>query len=207
MLARLSRRGRGQMPPLVSQQVDQAAVTLFREWISSMKPEREFVRDWSMADFEGVIPKDTTEQSLEQGRALFKLAGCGQCHRIEEEIAGIGPNLRGISKRLTPQEILQSILEPSAKIDPKYAATIVVTRDGRTIQGRVQSETEVTIVLRGSDSFAEPQTIQKSDIEERLLSRVSMMPNGTVNHLQRSELLALLAYVFEEASEALNSGP
>jgi uncharacterized repeat protein (TIGR03806 family) len=195
MLARLSRRGRGQMPPLVSTRVDTRAVELFREWIASLEPDRKFVRDWSVADLQEQLPKTGAERSLEHGKQLFKTAGCGQCHRIEDEMAGIGPNLTGVATRLKPEEILESIILPSAEIAEKYAATILVTVDGRVVQGRVQSETDEAVIVRGQESFAEPQTILKSDIEERVLSKVSMMPKGNLNHLERDEILDLLSYI------------
>lgn len=195
LLARISRRGRGQMPPLVTNQVDESAVGLFRSWIASMTPRRKFVRDWSMADLTDDLSTLQNGRSLARGKSLFRSAGCGHCHRIEEELAGIGPNLSGIAKRRQPIEILESILTPSSKIDPKYASTVLVTFAGKVIQGRVQSETEEEIVVRGQESFAKPQRVRTADIEERLLSRVSMMPKGTVNHLQRDEILDLLAYI------------
>jgi len=195
MLARLARRGRGQMPPLVSNRVDVDAVELFREWINSLESNRKFVHDWKVADLQDELAGINEGRSLERGKLLFKSAGCGQCHRIEEEIAGIGPNLTGVAERFKPAEILESILSPSAKIAEKYATTIIATADGRVVQGRIQSETGDVIILRGHESFAEAKTIRKSDIEDRVFSTVSMMPNGTINHLQRDEILDLLAYV------------
>lgn len=195
MLVRLSRRGRGQMPPLVTKYVDTAAVGLFRSWIESLESDRKFVRDWSVADLQQHLPVDGSQRSLERGKQLFKSAGCGQCHRIEDEMAGIGPNLTGVASRLKPAEILESVVEPSAKIAEKYAATILVTVDGRVVQGRIQRETDKAVTLLGQESFAEPQTILKSDIEERLLSKTSMMPKGTLNHLQLDEILDLLSYI------------
>src|ERR1041385_3804512 len=47
---RLTRRGRGQMPPLVSNLADEKAAALFRDWISKIPSEQKFVRDWQMAD-------------------------------------------------------------------------------------------------------------------------------------------------------------
>ncbi|MEQ9409820.1 MAG: c-type cytochrome [Fuerstiella sp.] len=195
MLARISRRGRGQMPPLVSQQVDESAVELFRSWIASMTPQRPFVRDWSVADLTPELSTLQEGRSLARGKVLFRSAGCGHCHRIEEELAGIGPNLSEIAKRRKPFEILESIVTPSAKIEPKYASTVLVTVDGKVFQGRIQAETDSEIILRGQESFAQPHRIAKADIEERLLSRVSMMPKGTINHLQKDEILDLLAYL------------
>ena len=106
-----------------------------------------------------------------------------------------GPNLTDVAKRLKPEEILESMITPSAKIAEKYAATLLVTTSGKIVEGRIQSETDDVIVLRGQESFAEVKIIHKADIEERLLSKVSMMPKGSVNHLERDEVLDLLAYV------------
>jgi uncharacterized repeat protein (TIGR03806 family) len=195
MLARLLRRGRGQMPPLGSNRVDVDAVELFRQWIDSLESDRQFVRDWKVADLQNDLAGISLGRSLERGKLLFKSSGCGQCHRIEEEIAGIGPNLTGVAERLKPAEILESIVSPSAKIAEKYAATIIVTTDGRVVQGRIQSETDDAIILRGQESFAEAKKILKTNIEDRILSNVSMMPQGTINHLERDEILDLLAYI------------
>ncbi len=201
MLARLSRRGRGQMPPLVSNRVDTGAVELFRQWIESLESDRKFVRVWTVADFSEQLSQIPDGAAADRGKPLFKSAGCGQCHRIQDELAGIGPNLTGVAERLKPEEILQAIILPSAKIADKYAETIIVTTEGRVVQGRVQSETDEAIILRGHESFAESQMILKSDIEERVLSKVSTMPKGTLNQLQRDEVLDLLAYVLCSQSQ------
>ena len=183
------------MPPLVTSQVDESAVELFRNWIASLKPERPFVREWALADLTPHLDKLNEGRDLERGKELYRAVGCGQCHRIEEEIAGIGPNLTDIGKTRTPKELLESIVAPSARIDPKYAATILVTIDGLAVQGRIQSEDEEKVVLRGVESFNEPRVILRSEIEERLLSNVSMMPAGILNTLQQDEILDLMAYV------------
>ncbi|MCP4193681.1 MAG: c-type cytochrome [Planctomycetaceae bacterium] len=195
LLARISRRGRGQMPPLVSNQVDESAVRLLGEWIASMPSQRQFVRDWSVADLTEDLSTLQEDRSLVRGKALFRSSGCGHCHRIEEELAGIGPNLSGIAERRKPIEILESVITPSAKIEPKYASTVLVTSDGEVFQGRIHSETNEEIVLRGQESFAQSQRVRKANVEERALSRLSMMPEGTIDHLQRDEILDLLAYV------------
>ena len=195
LLARISRRGRGQMPPLVSNQVDESAIRLLGEWIASMPSQRQFVRDWSVADLTEDLSTLQEDRSLVRGKALFRSSGCGHCHRIEEELAGIGPNLSGIAERRKPIEILESVITPSAKIEPKYASTVLVTSDGEVFQGRIHSETNEEIVLRGQESFAQSQRVRKANVEERALSRLSMMPEGTIDHLQRDEILDLLAYV------------
>ena len=198
MLARVTRRGRGQMPPLVSNRIDQQGAELIRQWIASMESQRKFIKAWSIADLIDHLPKTGKGRSLERGEQLFRSAGCGQCHRIQNEHSGIGPNLTGISQRMKIEEILTSIVSPSATIEDKYAHTIILTVDGQMIQGRIERETDDVVVLRGSNSFASSNSIRKKDIEERRLSRVSMMPAGTINHLQLDEILDLLAYLVTE---------
>jgi uncharacterized repeat protein (TIGR03806 family) len=202
MLSRLSRRGRGQMPPLVSQRVDMRAVELFREWIASLPSERPFVRDWKLADLEPHLEPLQGPRSFEQGANVFRTAGCAQCHRLQNEFAGIGPNLNGLGQRVPAREMLQSILHPSEKIADQYAVTIVVTVDGEVIQGRIEKETEDDLIIRGKESFTTPRTILKRDIEQRERSSVSLMPEDTLNHLQQDQILDLLAYLLSDANPA-----
>ncbi|MCA9131563.1 MAG: PQQ-dependent sugar dehydrogenase [Planctomycetales bacterium] len=198
MLARVSRRGVGQMPPLFTQRVDQQAVELLQQWMAGMEPDRKFVKNWSVEDLSGPMSELHSGRSFERGEALFASAGCGQCHRMHKERAGIGPNLTDVAHRRKPSEILESIIDPSASIDDKYAATQVVTVDGEVVIGRVESEDDKVLVVRGNESFDAPRTILKSDIEVRSLSKVSTMPSGTVNHLELEEILDLLAYLLAE---------
>src|SRR6185503_20632668 len=98
---RVSRRGRGQMPPLVTTVVDERAVVLFRDWIREMKPEQKFVRDWRVEDLLPSLPRVKEERSEEAGRSTFRQAGCSQCHRFAGEGGSVGPELSGIGRRLS----------------------------------------------------------------------------------------------------------
>lgn len=198
MLARVSRRGAGQMPPLFTNRVDQRAVELLRQWMASMEPSRKFVKNWTVADISDHLSELQAGRSFERGEALFSSAGCGQCHRMHKENAGIGPNLTGVAQRLQPREILESIISPSAVIPDKYAATQIVTLDGEVALGRIESEDDEALVLRGNEATDTPRTFHKTDIEVRSLSKVSTMPSGTVNHLDLEEILDLVAYLLAD---------
>ncbi len=198
MLARISRRGRGQMPPLGSSRVDQQGIALIKQWMAAMPSNRKLVKNWTFADLKDQLHRTTSGRSFERGEKLFGSAGCNQCHRIQDRQAGIGPNLNGLSSRLKINEILTSIVSPSLAIDDKYANTILLTDDGQMIQGRVEAETDDAIVLRGSESPATSMTILKESIQQRRTSRVSTMPEGTINHLELEEVLDLLTYLIAE---------
>ena len=88
---RLSRRGRGQMPPLVITTVDEQAVALFRDWIGAMKPDQKFVHDWTMEDLLPLLEQVRQGRSFPSGKNAFKQVGCGQCHRFAGEGGSVGP--------------------------------------------------------------------------------------------------------------------
>lgn len=217
LLARLSRRGRGQMPPLVSQKVDTRAMELFESWISSLSPEREFVRDWQVEDLADELieihqlaslpTSDSSEvqfslevqKSRENGQRIFREAGCSQCHRIRDEMSGIGPNLTNITQRQGPVEFLTSVLKPSQQIAPQFANSIMLTESGEIFQGRLIEETDELVVLWDADFPDQLRRIPKSSIEERRLSVLSPMPEGTLSNFQRKEILDLMLYILTES--------
>lgn len=199
MLKRLGRRGRGQMPPLVSNRVDEQGVELLRQWIASMQSERSFVKDWKAEDFLQHLPKIQYGRSFERGQRAFRSSGCDQCHRLKDQMAGIGPNLNGLAGRMKLQDILTSILAPSESIEDKYAVTIIATADGQVLRGIVESESDEVVVLREVGPTTKSTPVPKADIEQRKLSPVSMMPTGTINHLELDDVLDLLSYLIAEA--------
>lgn len=199
---RVAGRGRGQMPPLVSNVVDHRAVGLIHDWIQGMKPLRPFVHDWKMDDLLPSLADVDRSRSLESGEAAFRDVGCIQCHRFHGEGSGVGPDLSGVASRLRPEELLESMVVPSKKVAPDYATTVIQTTSGRIIEGRIERENDSLIVLRTPESFAEPTTIRKADVEERALSTKSSMPDGMLNSLEKHQVLDLLAYLIADGRPA-----
>ncbi len=201
LLQRLSRRGSGQMPPLASLRVDERAVTLVRAWIESLPvPERRIVRDWTLKDFSGRVGEVTANRSFAAGQAAFESTGCTQCHRFRRKGGGVGPDLTNLGSRMTPEKLLEALIEPSKTIAPGYATTIVQTSDGEVYTGRIDSEDEDGIVLRTVASFAEPTRIEKSEIVDRSASTESIMPAGALDTLEAHEVLDLLAFLLAGGS-------
>ena len=196
LIARMSRHGAGQMPPLFTRAVDEQGVHLMEAWIASLpKNERKFVRAWTTAELAGRLDQLNDQRSVTDGKETYRELGCIQCHRIAQEGGGAGPDLTGINAKLTALQVLQSIVEPSATIAPEYALTMLTTADGRIVSGRVEFEDATVIRLRSPESFDTPLVIQKSDIDERAISGVSMMPAGILNTCTEQEILDLIAYL------------
>ena len=169
---RISRRGSGQMPPLVTQKVDEAAARLFHDWISSLEPKRKFVKAWKTGDLLKEAGKPTPSGPQEKGKALYKELGCEQCHRIGKEGGGVGPNLGQALSSSTREHILQSLIEPSKEISEGFSATLVVAKKGLVVEGRIEREDSEGIEIRTSNFLSGPVRIKKADILELYIIKI-----------------------------------
>ena len=84
-----------------------------------------------------------------RGRTLFfDTAGvqCKTCHQIGGQGTALGPDLSEIGKKYNRAQLLESILEPSKAIDPKYLTHLVETKDGRVITGLLAARDEQQVL-------------------------------------------------------------
>jgi putative heme-binding domain-containing protein len=156
------------------------------------------VKRWAMDDLAQDLNQLDRGRTHETGAQLFKELGCSQCHRFAGSGGGAGPNLSGLGQKRSPRELLESILEPSKHIAPEFAATVVVTADGRSFEGRVGQEDDQKIVLHTADALADPVMVPKNEIDERYLSTTSTMPDRLLDTLEKSEILDLLAFLIAD---------
>lgn len=128
----------------------------------------------------------------EAGHKVFTRS-CQACHRVGAEGADFGPNLSDVGQRLKREEILDSVLFPNTKIDPKYRATNIVTVDGTASSGLIVGETESHVsLLLGQGTV---QQIAKADIDIRQEVEVSSMPERLNDSMSGSEFLDLLEFL------------
>jgi uncharacterized repeat protein (TIGR03806 family) len=200
LLARLLRRGNGQMPPLVTAQVDEKAVAMFRQWIAAMKPELALVREWSMTDLMPALGELDSGRSFEAGKRAFQTVGCTQCHKLNDDGGSVGPNLTGVGRRLNKHDILESILEPSKVIADEFADYHIDLKNKKTVTGHIEREDANELMLRTGSAVDELARIKKSDIIGRRKSQTSNMPAGIANVLDKTQILDLMAYLISDGN-------
>jgi uncharacterized repeat protein (TIGR03806 family) len=200
---RISRRGRGQMPPLVSHVVDERAVALFRDWIREMKPEQSLVvRDWKLNALAASLDNVKEGRSFDSGRDAFRRTGCVQCHRFAGEGGSVGPDLSGIGRRLSTRDLLEAILLPSKSIAEGYALTEIKLKSGDIVTGRIEREDENVVSIRPVSATEEVLAIRKTEIGDRNVSKISNMPSGMLNTLDETQIFDLLAYLIFDGAPA-----
>ena len=131
-----------------------------------------------------------------RGRRLYHEAAslqCRNCHMIGDAGREVGPPLTAIGGKLDRAKLLESMLEPSKTIDPKYQSWVVETVDGRVLTGLVVSKTDQSVVLRD----AENKTVElpTAEIEQMEPQKVSLMPEHLLRDLTAAEAADLLAYL------------
>jgi quinoprotein glucose dehydrogenase len=130
-----------------------------------------------------------------RGRAVFLAkteVSCVRCHKAENQGGDVGPALDGIAAKRDRRHLLESIVQPDAKVDENYRTTVVVTDGGKTVAGIVVSENGTELKLKTPEGKVE--TISVASIEERT-SGPSAMPADLAGRLTRREMRDLLAWL------------
>jgi putative heme-binding domain-containing protein len=162
--------------------------------------------------FEGYLPADPTGQrklgsnplpqtilahqgDAGRGEKLFwsEAVNCGKCHRLGDRGTAVGPELSLIGQTRSPADLLESLLTPSRRIEPKYAVYVVRTEDGRSLTGVLISRNAETVELR--DNQGQAIVLEATSVQKLQPSRLSLMPDGQMAGLTAQEAADLLAYL------------
>jgi len=128
-----------------------------------------------------------------RGRAVYDgKGGCAACHRVNGNGSRVGPDLSDIGVLRKASGIQRSIMEPTVGMLPINRPVRIVTRDGRTIQGRRLNEDSVSVQL--IDRQERLVSLLKADIREFELGKTSEMPSFA-GRLTQGEVADLLAYL------------
>jgi len=155
----------------------------------------KFVQAWKLQDLLSSTEFLKRGRSFENGKEAFAAAQCVQCHRFGNAGGSVGPELTAVSSRLTPRDILESIIEPSKVVSEQFQNTTLFLKDGDDVTGRIVEEDDQKVVLITDALKQTKKEVKKSDVQERRASRLSPMPEGLVNVLTRDEILDLVAYL------------
>ncbi|MBB5033223.1 PVC-type heme-binding CxxCH protein [Prosthecobacter vanneervenii] len=120
-------------------------------------------------------------------------ANCLACHTVEaKEGSQVGPNLKTIGSQKDRPYILESLLNPVAKIAPGYGFVSLTTKDGKTIAAVLEKEDAKQVILRLPDG--KKQTFPRDQIAS-LPPPISVMPPmlGILTKPQIRDVVAYLA--------------
>ncbi len=158
-------------------------------------------RKWTLNEVVALADDGLRGRSFQNGRVMYQAARCGACHRFAGEGGATGPDLTNLAGRFSLRDLSESLIEPSKVISDQYRAMDIQTISGKVVSGRVASEADGTLTVL-TDPFDASKTVEirKSDVEEQQPAKVSLMPEGLLDTLNREEVLDLLAYLISRGN-------
>ena len=149
----------------------------------------------SSADKAQLIEDAKTNGNRSRGRAIYRRPElmCGNCHKISFGGGLSGPNLATVGSYMTPNSILESIINPNTDIKQGYETVLITKTNGEIISGLLHRKTNNSTLIR--QASGELIEIPSAEISETDVSPVSLMPTGLTRNLNRDELKNLLAYL------------
>ena len=186
------------LPPAIQKQVLEAVVAhsdgqirdLFERFVP---PEQRVQRLGTAFDAAKLLarPGDAA-----RGKEIFfDLAGmqCKNCHRIGETGGTVGPELDHIGKKLNRAQMLESLVEPSKTIDPKFTVYLVESTAGKTFSGQLVERTAEEVVLK--DAEGKLLTIPSGEVEKMAPQTRSLMPDQMLRDMTAQQAADLLEYL------------
>lgn len=154
------------------------------------------VRDWTLDELSTASQQKLTSRSFVNGRKMFAAAGCYACHRFGDQGGMTGPDLTSAGRRYSAHDLLDQVINPSKVINEQFSSVIVITEDGKTYSGVVVNLSGDRITI--NTDLADPNkrvNIDRKEIEEMEVSKVSAMPKGLFGKMTEDEVMDLTAYV------------
>jgi len=147
--------------------------------------------------------------NAENGKAILAKSATGEtqclkCHIVNGVGGKIGPDLSGIGKKGSKENLYESMLLPSKAIADQYLSWKVDTDDGQSIVGLLMGEADGKITIR--DANGKDYTFPAKGTEKKK-QLVSIMPEGLIATLTEDDLVDVVEYLFTLRTEVPGTAP
>ncbi len=137
-----------------------------------------------------------TAASAAEGERVFRneKLGCLKCHAVGGAGGKVGPDMVSLGGSAQPDYLLESLLNPNAKVKENYHTVVIETTAGKVLSGVQVKQSQEEVVVRTAND--ELLTVASSEIEE-ISPGLSLMPEGLVDALTDQEVAALVRFLSE----------
>ncbi|MCC9604979.1 c-type cytochrome [Blastopirellula sp. JC732] len=152
--------------------------------------------EWTLEELSDAAKTGLKGRDYANGRKMFAAAGCYACHRFGDQGGMTGPDLTSAGRRYSPHDLLDQVINPSKVINDQFSAIKVLTADGKLHTGVVVNLNGDSMTL--NTDLTDPNervNINRNDIEEMAVSKISAMPTGLFKSMTKEEILDLTAYL------------
>lgn len=168
--------------------------------ISPAPPSRETYEKFAL-EYSGDVGRGWQIFTNEQ------TAACIRCHSTDGSSSRVGPDLSAVGDKFSRQDLIRSVLEPSATIAVGYDTTILETKSDEEQQGVIKQATEAWIELMAWDG--KTVRVPTADISARRTATTSFMPSNIETTMSLQDFADLIAYLqtrHQPANSSLATG-
>ena len=163
--------------------------------LADARKEARFVRNWKVDDLAADAEK-LSGRSFLMGKKIFAAARCTLCHSVDGNGVKLAPDLTEVAKKYKGVKLLQQVLAPSTELNEKFRTYQFLMVDGRVLSGTIfKEEPDAYQVIPNLLNPNRVVTIPKNQVDEKIPSKLSSMPEDLLNGLNREQILDLLAYM------------
>ena len=162
----------------------------FDDLTSDLAPvslEVQAVIDQRVANFKAL---DRKQMSIDSGRMIFE-QNCGICHKLGGQL-GVGPQLDGIGST-GASGLIEKIIDPNRNISKAFRNYSITLKDGTLKTGLFRREEGAAKVY--ADISGKEFLIQKRDIAEEKLSKLTLMPDSFSSTIEERDFYQLVNYL------------
>jgi putative heme-binding domain-containing protein len=126
-----------------------------------------------------------------RGKTVFASV-CISCHKLDGVGLELGPDLRSVAQH-DAEKLLNSILDPSAIIEPGFMAYHCTLKSGEQLYGVIATETSASLTLKMAGNIT--KSVLRSDVASLKSAGISLMPEGLEAAMTQQSLADLIAYL------------
>ena len=122
-----------------------------------------------------------------------KMAACLACHILNGTGRDFGPDLSKVGSRLTREQILENLHQPSKTIAKGYETWTLTLKDGSVQTGFVVNPGDTAVTLKLPTG--QPQTFERAQIRSQKVEPMSLMPEGLLQTMTEQEAADVIAFL------------
>jgi len=136
------------------------------------------------------------EGDAARGARVFASLRCNICHAggatngIAKRL--LGPDLHGVTKRLTRTELAEALVYPSRRVSAPFKAVAITLKDSVVLKGYITEQNDRILMLAGR---AKLRRVDRSAVATMEPQAESLMPGRLLSHAHGEEMRDLLKYL------------
>jgi putative heme-binding domain-containing protein len=143
-----------------------------------------------------ILGADLRAGDAARGTKTYERLQCNGCHgggvTPGQEGRLFGPDLAGVTRRLSRPELADAIVYPSKQVADRFKAQEVRLKEGEPLTGFITEQNGDTVTLAARDQV---HRIPRNRIQSIAPQTTSLMPEKLLNALTDEEIRDLLAFL------------